>query len=52
VAYFTAVAPVAFVMLLRDSDMTDRGLGDPASESYWLKPAMGTEDIVRAQRPW
>ena len=52
VAYFTAVGPVAFVMRLRDSDMTDRGLGDPASESYWLEPTMGTEDIRRAQRPW
>ncbi len=52
IAYITAVAPVAIIMRLIDNDMTDRGLGDRESGSYWLKPMMSKEDIRRAQRPW
>lgn len=52
VAYFVAVGPVAVVMRLKHKDLTDRGLGDPDSSTYWLDPAMGQQDIRRAQRPW
>ena len=52
VAYVVAVGPVSIVMRLTHKDLTDRGLGAPDLESYWLEPQMGPEDIRRAQRPW
>jgi len=52
IVYVVAVAPVAIVMRLMFSDMTDRGLGEADLETYWLEPGMAPEDIHRAQRPW
>ena len=50
--YWVAVGPVAVVMRLGNPDLTDRGLGDTESETYWLEPQMGFQDIRRAQRPY
>lgn len=52
IAYFTAVGPVACYFLLTRTDLTDRGLGDEASESYWLNIPPNEDDIRTAQRPW
>jgi len=50
--YWVAVSPVAVMMKLTKQELTDRSLGDPDSETYWLEPLLGYQDIRRAQRPW
>lgn len=52
IAYIVGMTPVALVFRIVNPDPTDRGLGDTESDSYWLEPTMGREDIRRAQRPW
>ncbi len=52
VTYWVAVSPVAVYMKLTGQKLIDRTLGDEDSETYWLEPQLGQEDIRRAQRPW
>lgn len=50
--YVVAVAPVAIGFKIFRPDPIDRGLGDPAADSYGRSVQMKGQDIRRAQRPW
>jgi hypothetical protein len=52
VVYITALAPVAVLFKLFRPDPTDRGLGDPAADSYWQKVRIEDQDVRRSQRMW
>ena len=52
IVYLVAMAPIALGFRIFRPDPTDRGLGSPEMESYWMNVQLQAQDIKRAQRPW
>ena len=54
ITYVIAVTPVSLIMKSFNSDIIDRGLGDPETESYWNSVCRSEQldDISRVQRQY